>query len=62
ETALTPHSWTERGSYEIRVRARDEHGLAGEWSDPLAVTMPSQIWHSWLIWLITQFFQTIRSG
>jgi len=62
ETVLTPHSWTERGSYEIRVRARDEHGLAGEWSDPLAVTMPSQIWHSWLIWLITQFFQTIRSG
>ena len=34
------HSWTEEGSYEIKVKAVDEHGAESEWSDPLPVTMP----------------------
>jgi hypothetical protein len=34
------HSWTERGTYEIKVKARDEYGKESEWSDPLVVSMP----------------------
>ncbi len=34
------HNWTERGDYEIKVKARDIFGSESEWSDPLTVTMP----------------------
>jgi hypothetical protein len=34
------HNWTERGEYEIRVKAKDTWGNESEWSDPLVVTMP----------------------
>jgi len=34
------HSWTEEGSYEIKVKAVDEHGAESAWSDPLPVSMP----------------------
>ena len=33
------HNWSERGDYEIRVKARDEFGLESEWSDPLVASM-----------------------
>ncbi len=36
------HRWSERGSYEIRVKAKDEHGVQSEWSDPLSASMPVQ--------------------
>jgi hypothetical protein len=34
------HSWNTRGTYEVRVKARDEYGAESEWSDPLAVSLP----------------------
>jgi hypothetical protein len=34
------HNWTERGTYNVRVKARDMYGAESEWSDPLVVTMP----------------------
>ena len=34
------YSWTEKGSYEIRVIAKDENGVLSEWSDPLPINMP----------------------
>jgi hypothetical protein len=34
------HNWSKRGTYEIRVKARDIYGAESEWSDPLTVTMP----------------------
>jgi hypothetical protein len=36
-TAVATHTWTEQGSYEIRVIAKDENGVFSQWSDPLAV-------------------------
>jgi len=33
------HSWTERGKYEVRVKARDEYGAESDWAT-LTVTMP----------------------
>ncbi len=32
--------WTEKGSYEVKVKARDVHGGKSDWSDPLVVSMP----------------------
>ncbi|UCB59189.1 MAG: hypothetical protein JSV67_02530 [Thermoplasmatales archaeon] len=34
------HNWTERGNFEVRVKAMDVYGRESEWSDPLSVTMP----------------------
>jgi len=39
-TAEACYTWTEEGDYQIRVKAKDEHGVQSEWSDPLEVTMP----------------------
>jgi hypothetical protein len=40
DTAEASHMWTEQGNYEIKVKAKDEHGVQSEWSDPLLVSMP----------------------
>jgi len=40
EIAETSHNWEDRGEYEIRVKAKDEHGVQSEWSDPLPISMP----------------------
>lgn len=34
------HTWNATGTYEITVKAKDEHGEESVWSDPLAVSMP----------------------
>lgn len=33
------HIWTEKGEFQIRVKAEDEEGLQSEWSDPLVIIM-----------------------
>ncbi|MCX6664388.1 MAG: PKD domain-containing protein [Euryarchaeota archaeon] len=38
--ATTQHAWNTKGSYEIKVKAKDMHGLESDWSDPLPITMP----------------------
>jgi hypothetical protein len=40
ENCTAKHIWKIRGSYEIRVKARDHKHAESEWSDPLVVTMP----------------------
>ncbi len=40
ELCYATHSWTSKGSYEIRVKAKDEYGAVGPWSDPLPIRMP----------------------
>jgi hypothetical protein len=37
------HTWTERGDYEVKVKAKDEAGLQSPWSDPLPIKMP-RVW------------------
>jgi outer membrane protein assembly factor BamB len=39
-TIETDHQWMTQGTYDIRVKAKDVHGLESDWSDPLSVTMP----------------------
>lgn len=40
EECSASHTWSERGNYEIKVKAKDIHGAESEWSDPLSVFMP----------------------
>jgi hypothetical protein len=38
--ANASHSWTKKGSYGIKVKAKDTKGLESSWSNPLPITMP----------------------
>jgi len=40
EMGSASHKWDNKGSYEIKVKAKDEHGDESDWSDPLSVRMP----------------------
>jgi hypothetical protein len=40
ESISAEKTWTTKGTYQIRVLAKDSHGILSEWSDPLAVTIP----------------------
>ena len=42
-TATAQYSWTAKGSYSIRVKAKDIHGNESVWSDPLVITMPKNV-------------------
>ena len=51
------HTWTTKGSYTIKAKVRDEHGLESDWK-ALDVTMPTKfgiINSSFLDWLFEQF-------
>ena len=37
---VVTHSWTKKGSYEIKVKAKDSTGLMSEWSEPTPISMP----------------------
>jgi len=39
-TASAKHTWTVKGSYQIKVKAKDTNGAESAWSDPLPVKMP----------------------
>jgi hypothetical protein len=39
QSAESSHIWDTRGDYEIRVKAKDDHGVQSEWSDPLPISM-----------------------
>ena len=34
------HTWTKKGNYEIKFKAKDIHDFESDWSDPLSVEMP----------------------
>ncbi len=40
ETMTAQHAWSEEGSYQIRVKAKDSYDTETEWSEPLDITMP----------------------
>jgi hypothetical protein len=40
EICEAKHTWKEKGSYDIRVKAKDVDGWESPWSDPLRVTIP----------------------
>lgn len=40
EEVSVKHTWSSKGTYNVKVKARDECGAESVWSDPLAATMP----------------------
>lgn len=40
EVATVLHAWPEKGSYPVRVKAKDTYGAQTEWSEPLDIAMP----------------------
>jgi hypothetical protein len=44
EECIGKNSWSEKGDYEIRVKAKDEFDYESSWSDPLPISMPNKIY------------------
>ena len=40
QTVSASHTWSEKGSYNIKVKAKDTNDAESDWSDPLPITMP----------------------
>jgi uncharacterized protein len=40
EMVKARHIWKEKGTYTIRVKAKDFNGTQSEWSDPMVISMP----------------------
>ena len=60
------HIWTEKGSYSIRVKAKDIDGHESGWSDPLSVSMPKtkiinyfSIRFNWLFFLLDKLISIL---
>ena len=39
DTITATHAWTDKGTYNITVKLKDEHGLESNWSDPHTITL-----------------------
>ena len=39
EDATVEYYWTEKGTYHVKVKARDKYGSESAWSDPITVTV-----------------------
>jgi len=61
DICITTHVWEKQGSYQLRVRAKDEHGIQSNWSDPLLVSMPQLRSIRIIDQLISQYHYTIRA-
>ena len=42
EIAEITHSWIKKGAYNVKVKAKDEHGIESEWSQPLKVRITNK--------------------
>ena len=40
EECTVSHMWTQRDTYQIRVRAKDSNGMQSQWSEPLELSLP----------------------
>jgi len=40
QTVSINHTWTAKGTYNIKVKAKDIHGYEGAWSDPFSIKIP----------------------
>jgi hypothetical protein len=40
QTASGQKTWSAEGTYQVKVVAKDSHGVLSEWSDPLSISMP----------------------
>jgi hypothetical protein len=43
QKATAQKSWAVKGTYSVKVKAKDSHGAESNWSNPLIVTMPNNL-------------------
>ncbi len=55
QNATLNHTWAKRGTYLIKVKAKDKFNLESDWSDPATVKMPFVPSHRFLDWLFARF-------
>lgn len=61
KTCESSHTWSEKNSYEIRVKAQDFHGVISDWSDPLPISMPhAKTYHMMIIERLLQHFPLLQ--
>jgi outer membrane protein assembly factor BamB len=54
EEIIQSHTWLIRGTYEVKVKARDGPGMESEWGT-LSVTMPYEPQFPFVQWLLVRF-------
>ena len=55
------YTWNEKGTYSIRVKAKDVYEMESDWSDPLEVIMPRGKTVVFILNLLEQIFPRIYS-
>jgi hypothetical protein len=60
DTGEASYTWTEEGTYEIKVKAKDENGVQGVWSDPLPIEMPVKSMGQYTSLLVELFQRLIQ--
>lgn len=59
QTITCSHIWDAKGSYAIKVKAKDIYGGESFWSDPLPVSMPKILVFNQLEWYIQKIIERI---
>ena len=58
ETVTASHSWSSKGSYDVKVQAYDSYGQWSDWSEPLKVSITKSRDKTVKIWdLLNTFFE-----
>jgi hypothetical protein len=61
---VASHKWTFRGTYEVKVKAKDIYGRESNWSEPLSITMPKNLFLGRLFpffgTIIQQFWELLK--
>lgn len=57
DTCQVSHIWSIRGSYSVKVKAKDVHNAESVWSDSLSIIMPKIYNNKLMIQFIFQIFQ-----
>lgn len=43
EISSANYTWSQKGTYDITVKAKDQNGHESDWSDPLSITLPKTL-------------------
>ena len=60
-TCEATHSWTEKGSYQVTVKAKDDTGHESPWSNPLSVHMLKSKTSSHVLSLLGRLLQLLNN-
>lgn len=50
------HTWESKGTYEVKVKAKDTDGAQSEWSEPIEIVMPK---NNFLLTWFSSFFEKL---